>query len=427
MKTVYVGMSADYLHVGHINLIDKARDYGDVIVGLLTDQAIASYKRVPITSYEQRKKVISNINGVTRVVPQYTLDYTDNLIKYKPDYVVHGDDWKKGIQSEIRQNVIDIISEWGGELIEPSYTEGISSTKLINNKLKNGITPNERRKALKNLLKYKPLVRVLESHNGLSGIIVEKTKIENDNNILEFDAIWESSLTDSASKGKPDIEIVDFTSRLQRVNEIIEVTTKPIIVDGDTGGTKENFVSMVKTLERIGVSAIIIEDKKYPKKNSLLDNTTHSQESVENFCEKIKLGINSKLTEDFMIIARIESLIANKGVEDALIRAKAYISAGADAIMIHSKNHIPTELIEFCNKYKNIKNRVPLVLVPSTYNHMYEEDLQKLGASIVIYANHLLRASYLSMKIVAESILINKRSFDVNNKCCTIKEIVELI
>lgn len=426
-KIVYVPMAADYLHIGHIKIINEAKKHGKVIIGLLTDKAISSYKRVPMTSFEQRKKIMETIAGVWKIIPQHTLDYTETLQELKPDFFVHGDDWKEGIQKEIRKKVIETIKEWDGKLIEPPYTQGISSTMLIDGQMECGVTPDYRRKQLKKFIGLKPIVRVIEAHSGLSARIAETTKITCGNEIREFDAIWESSLTDSSSKGKPDTELVDLTSRTQTINEILEVTTKPIIVDGDTGGLIEHFVFMVKTLERLGVSALIIEDKVFPKRNSLLENAMHIQEGIDKFCEKIKAGIHARVTQDFMIIARIESLIAGKSVSDAIIRANAYIEAGADAIMIHSKNKNPVKLIEFCKQYKEFKNKVPLVVVPTTYNHLTEDELKDMGASIVIYANHLLRASYNSMKQVAETILENKRSLETDNICIPIKEVLRLI
>jgi len=422
MKKVYIGMSADFIHVGHINLINNAIKYGNVTVGLLTDKAIASYKRIPLMPYEQRKKVINNIKGVNHVVQQKTLDYTDNLRKYKPDYVIHGDDWKNGLQKETRRKVINVMKEWGGKLIEVKYTKGISSTKLIEDKLNQGITPIQRLKKLKKLINLKPIVRVIEAHNGLSAIVAENTKLDS----KEFDAIWESSLTDSSSKGKPDIELIDFTSRIQTINQILEVTTKPIIVDGDTGGVKEHFVFVIKTLERLGVSAIIIEDKKFPKKNSLLKGAKHEQEDINVFCDKIKAGIQTKIDQDFMIIARIESLIIKHDINDAIKRAKAYIKAGANGIMIHSKNKKPTEIIKFCKLYKKFNNKVPLVVVPTTYNKITEKELKELGVNVVIYANHLLRSSYKNMKKTAEKILQYERSKETDDLCYPVKELLKL-
>jgi len=420
LKKVYVGMAADYLHVGHISIINAAEKYGDVIVGLLTDEAIASYKRVPVTTYEQRKKVVENIKGVVKVVPQPTLDYVESLRQLKPDYVVHGDDWKYSPQKETRRRVIQVLKEWGGKLIEPPYTRGISSTLLIENQRRMGVTPDHRRKMLRKLIQLKPIVRVIEAHNGLSALIVEKMKVKG----KEFDAIWESSFTDSASKGKPDIELVDFTSRANTINEILEVTTKPLIVDGDTGGLAEHFVYMVRTLERLGVSAVIIEDKTFPKKNSLLEDAVHTQETVENFCRKLKAGKQTRITQDFMIIGRIESLIG-KTVEDALIRAKAYIEAGADGIMIHSKDKKPKRVLEFCNEYNDFKHKVPLVVVPTTYNSITEKELIESGVSIVIYANHLLRSSYKMMLETAETILTEGRALEVESKCYPLQELFQ--
>jgi len=423
MKKVYVGMAADYIHVGHINIINEARAYGEIIVGLLTDKAIASYKRVPVTTYEQRKKVIENIKGVSKVVPQETLDYIENLRKIQPEYVVHGDDWKYGSQKDARQRVIEVLKEWGGILIEPPYTRGISSTLLIEDQKLVGVTPEHRRKMLRKLIELKPIVRVIEAHNGLSAIIAEKTKFKG----KEFDAIWESSLTDSASKGKPDIELVDLTSRIITINEILEVTTKPLIVDGDTGGFVEHFGYMVKTLERLGVSAVIVEDKTFPKQNSLLENATHVQDTIENFSQKIKAGKNARVTQDFMIIARIESLIAGKTVEDALERAQEYIKSGADGIMIHSKDETAETILDFCREYKDFNRKVPLVVVPTTYNAIKEKELIEAGVSIVIYANHLLRSSYKAMIETAETILEAERALEAEPKCCPVKEVFKVV
>ena len=428
-KIVYIGMSADLIHQGHLNIIKKGQKLGKIIIGLLTDEAIASYKRLPLIAFDERKLIVENLKGVEKVVPQTTLDYVPNLKEIKPDYVIHGDDWTTGVQREVRQSVIDTLAEWGGELVEPKYTEGISSTDLISAVKARGITPGKRMETLRRLINVKPIVRILEAHNGLTGLIVEKTSIEKDGRKIEFDGIWESSLTDSTSKGKPDTELVDFTSRFQSIEEILEVTTKPIIVDGDTGGKIEHFKFRVKTLERLGVSAIIIEDKVGSKRNSLfgMDVEQH-QDTIENFSNKITEGKKSLVTEDFMIIARIESLILKNGIDDALQRAKAYIEAGADGIMIHSKEKDGKEIIEFCNKYKIFENRAPLVVVPSTYAHMTEKDLQKLGINVVIYANHLIRSAYPAMVTTAENILENSRSEEASKKySMPIKEILTLI
>jgi phosphoenolpyruvate phosphomutase / 2-hydroxyethylphosphonate cytidylyltransferase len=422
-------MSADLIHQGHLNIIAEGKTLGKVIVGLLTDEAIASYKRLPLIAFKDRKTIIENFKGVEKVVAQTTLDYVPNLKEIKPDYVVHGDDWKTGVQKNVRQRVLGVLSEWGGELVEPKYTEGVSSTDLISSVKARGITPGKRMETLRRLINVKPIVRILEAHNGLTGLIVEKTSIEKDGKKIEFDGIWESSLTDSTSKGKPDTELVDFTSRFQSIEEILEVTTKPIIVDGDTGGKIEHFKFRLKTLERLGVSAIIIEDKVGSKRNSLFGTDVEQhQDSVENFSNKINEGKKSLVTEDFMIIARIESLILKNGTDDALQRAKAYIGAGADGIMIHSKEKDGKEIIEFCNKYNNFENRVPLVVVPSTYAHMTETDLQNLGVNVVIYANHLIRSAYPAMIRTAENILENSRSEEASKKyCMPIKEILTLI
>ena len=428
-KKVYIGLSADLIHQGHLNIISEGCKLGKVIIGLLTDEAIASYKRLPLIAFEERKLIVENLKGVDQVIPQTTLDYVPNLKKIKPDYVVHGDDWKTGIQREVRQRVIDTLAEWDGKLVEPKYTEGISSTDLISAVKALGITPGKRMKTLRRLIDAKPIVRILEAHNGLTGLIVEKTSIEKNGQKIEFDGIWESSLTDSTAKGKPDTEFVDFSSRFSTIEEILEVTTKPIIVDGDTGGRIEHFKFRVKTLERLGVSAIIIEDKIGDKRNSLFGTTIpQDQDSLKNFSQKIHEGKRSQVTEDFMIIARVESLILQKGMGDALKRAEAYIAAGADGIMIHSKKKDGKEIIEFCEKFKKFKTKVPLVVVPSTYAHITESELQDLGVNVIIYANHLLRSAYPAMVDAAQSILENRRAKEAADKyCMSIKDIITLI
>lgn len=421
-------MSADMIHPGHLNIIKEASKLGEVTIGLLTDKAIASYKRLPTLKYDQRKIVIENIKGVHEVVPQEELDYTRNLEKYKPHFVVHGDDWKTGIQCKTRQKVIDTLAQWNGKLIEVPYTPGISSTQLNQSVNEIGTTPEVRMGKLRRLIDAKPIVKVMEAHNGLTGLIVENSNVEVNGQKREFDAMWLSSLTDSTVKGKPDIEAVDVTSRLQSLNDILEVTTKPIIYDGDTGGIAQHFVFTIRSLERLGVSAIIIEDKTGLKKNSLFGtDVAQTQDSIENFSAKIQAGKKAQVTKDFMIIARVESLILEQGIDDALERAEAYIAAGADGIMIHSRQKNGKEIIEFCERYNKFDKRAPLVAVPSSYNHMKEQELIEAGVDIVIYANHLLRAAYPAMMDVAKGILTHERSLEMSDKCMSIKEILELI
>ena len=428
MKKVYVAMSADIIHQGHLNVLNEARKFGDIIVGLHTDNVIRGYWRNPIMKYEERKEVVSNIKGVISVVPQDSLDQVENLRRIRPDYVFHGDDWKEGFQKEFREKVIAVIKEWGGELVEVPYTQGVSISKLDEELAQIGITPQMRMKSLKELIYSKKPVRILEAHNGLTGLIVEKTKVEKEGKIKEFDGMWVSSLCDSTAKGKPDIELVDLTSRLNTINDILEVTTKPIIVDGDTGGQIEHFVYTVKTLERLGVSAIIIEDKTGLKKNSLFGTeVTQTQDTIEHFTDKIRAGREARVTSDFMIISRIESLIAKAGMDDAIKRAKAYIEAGTDGIMIHSKEKDGKEIIEFCEKYNKFENKVPLIVVPTSYNFMREEELVELGVSVIIYANHLIRSAYPAMLNTAKSILSNGRSKEASINCMPIKEILTLI
>jgi phosphoenolpyruvate phosphomutase len=428
MKKIYVALSADLLHHGHINVLNKAAELGEITVGLLTDKAIARYKRLPFLSYEHRKQIVESIKGVVAVIPQKTLDYAPNLRKLKPDYVVHGSDWETGVQKKTREKVVKVLKEWGGELVEVPYTKDVSSTNLAKAMREVGTTPSIRRKQLRRLLEIKPIVRILEAHNGISGLIVEKTQIVKGDSVKEFDGIWISSLTDSVAKGKPDIGAVDLTSRANTIEQILEVTTKPIIVDVDNGGLTEHFVFLVKTLERLGVSAVIVEDKIGLKKNSLLGTDVEQrQDGIENFSHKIMQGKRSQVTTEFMIIARIESLILKSGMNDALARAKAYISAGADGVMIHSKDKEPDEILEFCKKYSKFEEKVPLVVVPTTYDKITESELMKAGVSIVIYANHMLRSAYPAMKKTAEMILQNERLYEVRDMCMPIKEVLTLL
>lgn len=428
-KVVYVGMSADIIHPGHLNIIHEATKLGRVVVGVLTDAAIASYKRLPYLTYEQRSLVVSNLKGVDEVVSQTTLDYVPNLEKIRPDYVLHGDDWKQGVQQKTRQRVIDCLAQWGGQVIDIPYTQGISST-MLNQRLKEiGTTPEVRMKRLRRLIAAKPIVRIIESHSGLTGLIAENAFVMVNNQKREFDGMWASSLTDSTSKGKPDIEAVDLTTRLHGLNDALEVTTKPFIYDGDTGGKLEHFGFTVRTLERLGVSAVIIEDKVGLKQNSLFGtDAVQTQDSIENFCAKIRAGKNAQITDDFMIISRCESLIAGKSMEDALERCFAYVEAGTDGVMIHSKETTGDDIKEFCKRFRERYAEVPIVAVPTTYNHITEEELASWGVNVVIYANHMLRSAYPAMMKCAKSILAHSRSKEAAAEyCMPIKDILELI
>lgn len=432
---VYLGMSADLVHPGHLNIIAKARDIagpnGTIIVGLLTDEAIASYKRLPFMTWEQRYMVVSNIKGVNKVVAQTTLDYVPNLRQYRPDFVIHGDDWKTGVQSSTRERIIAVLKEWGGQLIEVPYTPGISSTALIARIKDIGVTPEVRIKTLRRLLAAKPLVRVLEAHNGLSAMIVENASavIEPNQGKHEFDALWISSLTQATAKGKPDNGFLDASTRIAGLMDMLDVSTKPVIYDGDNGGPIAHFVLTVQKLESLGVSAIIIEDKVGFKRNSLLGTQVfQQQDDIAEFARKIKAGKQAQLTEDFMIIARIESLILEQGMDDAIERAQAYLAAGADGIMIHSRAPDFTEIAEFTRRYNSLDGRKPLVVVPSTYASVTEEQLKEAGINVVIYANQLLRASYKAMTQCTQSILQHGRALEASESlCCPISEIVRLI
>ena len=428
MKTVYACFCTDMIHEGHLNVIRQALKYGEVIAGVLSDRAMIRYNRFPTVSFEERKKMLEEIDGVSKVVVQNEVMYEEILKELKPDYVIHGDNWKEGPMEAIRNNVLLNLKKWGGELIEIpySYSETISRQETIMRE--RTAMPEFRRKRLRQLLKLCPIVKTIEVHSGLTGLIAEKTIVADHGEIDQFDAMWLSSLCDSTAKGKPDIELVDMSSRLRTVDDILEVTTKPIILDGDTGGLIEHFVYNVRTLERMGVSAVIIEDKTGLKKNSLFGTEVEqTQDSIQGFCEKIRAGKQAQLTEDFMIIARIESLILEKGLEDALQRAQAYVKAGADGVMIHSRKKKPDEIFEFCDRFRELDKETPVVVVPTSFNEVTESEFHEHGVNIVIYANQLTRSAFPAMQQTAMDILKYHRAKEVDERLMPFKEIITLI
>lgn len=425
---VYVAMAVDLIHLGHMNVISRAAELGHVTVGLLTDESIARYKRIPFMKFEERVKLISQIKGVDDVVPQESWEYEPNLRKLKPDFVVHGDDWVTGVQSKIREQVINVLAEWGGQLIEIPYTHGISSTLLHSQIKELGTTPALRLSKLRRLLDSKPLTRILEAHNGLSALIAETLSVERGGFQIEFDAVWSSSLTDSTSRGKPDIEAVDISARLGTVNEIFEVTTKPMLFDGDTGGRIEHIPFTVRSLERLGVSGIVIEDKEGLKRNSLFGTDAKQvQADPHEFGQKITVAKESQITDEFMVIARIESLILNQGLEDAIRRARVYAESGADAVLIHSKSREPTEVMAFSRQFREEFPSVPVLAVPTMFNKATDLELADAGIRGLIYANHMLRAAFPSMRAVAESILAHGRSFEAESLLEPIDSVLTLI
>lgn len=428
MKTVYTCFCTDIIHEGHLNIIDQAHKYGKVVVGALSDAALIRYNKFPTVSLKDRVKLYESLDGVDEVVVQDSVMYDDIINELHPDYVVHGDNWKEGPEATIRENVIELLKKYGGELIEVSYTYN-SHVKKVDRQLKEKLSmPEYRRKRLKQLIEIRPIVKAMEVHNGLTGLIVEKTVVESNGELDQFDAMWISSLCDSTAKGKPDIELVDMTSRFRTIDDVTEVTTKPIIFDGDTGGLTEHFVYTVRTLEKMGVSAIIIEDKTGLKKNSLFGaEVQQTQDTIENFSAKISAGKQAQLTDDFMIIARIESLILEQGMEDALKRAEAFVNAGADGIMIHSRRKEPDEILEFCDKFRIKDKKTPIVVVPSSFNTITEEELAAHGVNIVIYANQLTRSAFPAMQKTAEDILKYHRAKEVDDRLMSIKQIITLI
>lgn len=427
-RTVYMCFSTDMVHSGHIAIIRKAQKLGKLIIGVLSDEAVASYKRFPLMPYEERKTVFENIAGIEKVVEQKELSYAENLRKFRPTYVVHGDDWKEGFQKPIRDEVVSILAEYGGQLVEFPYSKNDKYEEIEKQSRAQLSMPDFRRGRLKKLINMKGTITAMEAHSGITGLIVEKTKVLQEGKTYQFDAMWISSLCDSTAKGKPDIELVDMTSRFRTIDDIMEVTTKPIIFDGDTGGLTEHFVYTVRTLERMGVSMIIIEDKCGLKKNSLFGNEVkQTQDSIENFSAKIRAGKAAQKTKDFMICARIESLILEQGMEDALTRAFAFVEAGADAIMIHSRKKDPSEIKEFIAKFREKDQTTPVVLVPTSFNAVYEDEWKKLGANVIIYANQLTRTGFPAMQNAATLILENHRAKECDDVCMSIKDIITLI
>lgn len=428
MNAIYACFSTDIIHEGHINIIKEAKKYGEVIIGVLSDEAMVKFDRFPTIPLEERIHQIEQIREVDKVIIQNTVSYKENLIKYKPNYVIHGDNWKYNIQQTIRSEVIDLLNEWNGQLIEIPYTSN-DEVKHIDKIMREKLSmPEFRRKRLKQLLHIRPIVKALEVHSGITALIAEKTIVENNGELDQFDAMWISSLCDSTAKGKPDIEIVDMSSRIRTIDDVMDVSTKPIILDGDTGGLIEHFVYNVRTLERMGVSAVIIEDKTGLKKNSLFGtDVVQTQDTIENFCAKIKAGKSIQLSDDFMIIARIESLILEKGMADALARAFAYVNAGADGIMIHSRKKDPTEIFDFCDSFRQKDKNTPIIVVPTSFNTVTEEDLANHGINIVIYANQLTRSAFPAMQKTAVSILKHHRAKEVDEQLMPIKSILTLI
>jgi len=427
-KTVYTCFSTDVIHAGHLNIIKESKKHGRVVVGALSDEASIRYNRFPTVSLDERVKLYQAIDDVDEVIVQNDMMYNDVIEKVHPDYVLHGDNWKEGPMSAIREHVIGMISSYGGQVIDIPYTYN-PEVERVDKRLKEKLAePEYRRKRLRQLIEMVPIVKIIETHSGLTGLIAEKTVVENNGKLDQFDGMWLSSLCDSTDRGKPDIELVDMTSRMRTVNDIMEVTTKPIILDGDTGGLTEHFVYNVRTLERMGVSAVIIEDKTGLKKNSLFGTEVEqTQDSIENFSAKIRAGKAAQLTDDFMIIARIESLILERGMDDALTRAKAFVEAGADGIMIHSRKKDPAEILEFCDKFRAFDKKTPIVVVPTSFNMITEEELASHGVNIVIYANQLMRAAFPVMVNTAEEILKNHRALEVDSKLMPFKDIIRLI
>ena len=428
MPVVYTALGTDVIHEGHLNILKHAQEYGTVVVGALSDKALIRYSRFPTVSQEERVKLYESLEGVSRVIIQDDYLYDDVIATLKPDYVEHGDNWQNGPERAIRNNIEGLLATYGGTLIEVPYTRSEQARKVDQQLREKLAMPEYRRRRLRQLLAISPTVKVIEAHDGLTGLIAEKTVVDHNGRLDQFDGMWVSSLCDSTERGKPDIELVDMSARLRTVDDIMEVTTKPIILDGDTGGLTEHFVYNVRTLERMGVSAVIIEDKTGLKKNSLFGTEVkQTQAPIEDFCAKISAGKKVQLTDDFMIIARIESLILERGMEDALTRAFAFRDAGADGIMIHSRKKDPAEIYEFCDRFREKDATTPIVVVPTSFNGATEEELASHGINIVIYANQLIRAAFPAMQETARGILRAHRALEVDEQLLPFKDIIRLI
>ncbi|MBQ7563574.1 MAG: phosphoenolpyruvate mutase [Lachnospiraceae bacterium] len=428
MKTVYTCFCTDVIHEGHLNILRRAKELGSVVVGILSDQAMIRFNRFPTVSFEERMRIVEEIELVDRVVVQDSVMYDSIIEELRPDYVIHGDNWKEGPMKAIRDNVEGLLSAYGGQVVDVPYTDN-ETVRHIDNQIREKLSmPEYRRKRLKQIISIRGLAKAIEVHNGLTGLIAEKTIVANKDQLDQFDAMWISSLCDSVAKGKPDIELVDMTSRFRTVNDVMEVTTKPIIFDGDTGGLAEHFVYNVRSLERMGVSAVIIEDKIGLKKNSLFGTEVEqTQDDIKHFCAKLKAGKKAQLTDDFMIIARVESLILEKGKEDALKRARAYVEAGADGIMIHSRKKTPDEILSFCDAFRKTDTHTPIVVVPTSFDSITEEELASHGVNVVIYANQLTRSAFPAMEQTAKDILKNHRAKEADERLMPIKDIISLI
>ncbi|MCR5701986.1 MAG: phosphoenolpyruvate mutase [Lachnospiraceae bacterium] len=428
MKKVYTCFCTDIIHEGHLHIIEEAKKLGSVVVGILDDSQMIKYNRFPTKTTEERVKMVSEIQGIDEVIVQNEIMYDEVIKEIRPDYIVHGNNWTDPGMEVIRENIISNLKKYNGELVEIPYTHNEEIQKRDRQMIEKLSMPEFRRGRLKKVMGLLPIIKAIEVHSGLTGLIAEKTIVADQEKIDQFDAMWISSLCDSTEKGKPDIELVDMTSRFRTIDDVMEVTTKPIIFDGDTGGLTEHFVYTVRSLERMGVSAIIIEDKTGLKKNSLFGTEVQqTQESIENFCEKIAAGKRTQLSDDFMIIARIESLILEKGMEDALNRAFAYRDAGADGIMIHSRKKDPEEILQFCDKFRDVDSKTPIVVVPSSFNTITEEELAEHGVNICIYANQMLRAAFPAMENTAKSILTHHRAYEIDDELMSIKDIITLI
>ncbi|MDJ0824059.1 MAG: phosphoenolpyruvate mutase [Rhodobacter sp.] len=424
---VYVSMTAEILHNGHLRILKEAKKHGRVTVGLLTDRALENKKPIPLLSFEQRKEILEALDCVDEVIAQDEWDYDACIDTHKPRVFVHGDKWD-GPLTGMRERAIARLESYGGTFVELPYSHEFDGTHIAPQMAASLATPFAKQKAFRRMMQSKRLVRFLEAHSPLAALIGEHTKVQRNGDVLQYDGFWSSSLTDSTEMGLPDIEALDVTRRLQNIDEIFEVTTKPLVFDADTGGKAEHFELKVRTMERMGIAAAIIEDKTGLKKNSLLGTSVpQTQASIPEFQEKIRAGIEGQKYRGMMIIARLESLILGQGIDDALRRADAYVTAGAGAVMIHSKERDPAQVFAFTDAFAQDHPEVPIVAVPSSYNTVHDHELQAHGIKMIIYANHMLRSSYKAMEQTARAILEHGRTAEIEDEIITIPQILKLI
>jgi len=400
-KTVYVGMVGDMLHVGHINILKTAARLGRVTVGVLTDRAVVGYKRLPLLAFEDRVRVVESIADVAAVVPQKTLSYVENLRALRPDYVVHGDDWRYGDQvSRARAEVIATLGEWGGELVEVAYTKGISSTAIHRSGAADALFSGTRQGRLRRLLAAKPTLRIVEAHSGLSAKIA--AEVRGPDGATGFDAVWQSGLTDAIHRGKSDGGAVDRGRRLQAVEEILDAGPLPLIYDGRAAGRPETVFDLTRALDKAGVSALCLGDRSDP------DRTGPEMSPAETVAQ-IEAVRAACPTGAVMAISRIVVAAPGNGgsgaLDRALDRALALLEAGSDAVMFDSAADTAEPILDIAARLRRQRRDVPLFAAQSDRWGAPIHRFENAGIDAVVYETHLLRATVAPMRRAATALL----------------------